>query len=144
MSSDLRVPNQVHASEACHNHGEQSQPDTLTSLIEKISTVALGAFSFYTNWQLFVPFFFIGICIGIYTHITDKESCSPHHPVSSCAHSLLEQLTGVKLPPTISLLANIGVTVCHIDHHDTVFVPIVGVSLGNWIGKTAADSLSLL
>ncbi len=139
MSSDLRVSRQPHVHETHHCHlKEKSNLDVLINIIEKISAVALGAFSFYTNWQLFLPFFFVGVCIGIYDHTKNKGSCSEHHSTSSCAHGLLEQLTGAKLPSIISLVANIGVTVCHIDHHDTVFVPIAGVSVGNWIGKTAA------
>lgn len=110
----------------------------MINIIEKISAIALGAFSLYTNRQLFVPFFLAGVCIGIYSYTKDKKSCHKYHPVSSCAHGLLEELTGVKLPSIISTIANIAVTVCHIDHHATVFVPIVGVSLGNWIGKTAS------
>ncbi len=142
MSSDLNISHRhtdvhVHRENNCHSK-EKSNFDLLINVIEKISAIALGAFSLYTNWQLFVPFFFVGTCVGIYSYIQDKKSCHEHNPASSCAHGLLEQLTGVKLPPIISLVANIAVTVCHIDHHATVFVPVIGVSLGNWIGKTAS------
>ncbi|GAB4226604.1 MAG: hypothetical protein Tsb0021_02760 [Chlamydiales bacterium] len=139
MHRDLNVFDKHIETHYHFDHREQSNFDPLINIIEKISAIALGALSFYINRQLFVPFFFVGVCIGIYGHIKDKNTCSGHPPVSSCAHGLLEQLTGVKLPPVITLIANISVTVCHIDHHATVFVPIIGISLGNWIGKTAAQ-----
>ncbi len=112
--------------------------DVLMNVIEKISAVALGVFSAYTCLELFVPAFFFGVCVGIYSYIQDEKSCNHGHSGSSCAQGLLEQLTGVKLPRTVSLAANIAVTVCHIDHHATVFVPVTGVSLGAWVGKMAS------
>jgi len=118
---------------------EKPKFDFLVSAVEKISAVALGVFSTYVNSKLFAPFFFVGMCIGVYSYIEDKKSCQQTHPVSSCAHGLLEQLTGVKLPPIVSLVANLAVTVCHIEHHQAVFVPITGISLGSWVGKTAAN-----
>ena len=123
--------------EGCH-HQKKSKFAVFINVIEKISAFALGVFAAYVSWILFVPFFFVGVCIGVYSYIQDKSSHGHGHLASSCAHGLLEQLTGVKLPPVVSLAANIAVTVCHIDHHATVFFPIIGVSLGAWIGKTAA------
>lgn len=116
---------------------EKSKFDMVINVLEKISAVALGVFSAIVDWKLFVPFFFVGTGIGIYSYIQDSKVGGHVHPISSCANGLLEQLTGVKLPPVVSLAANIAVTVCHIDHHSTVFVPVIGVSLGNWIGKMA-------
>lgn len=144
MNSSLSVshthsPQRV---ESCHYH-EESNADFLIKIIEKISAVALGAFSAYTNWKLFVPFFFAGVCIGVYSSMQDKKA-NHIHPGSSCAHGLLEQLTGVKLPPIISLAANIAVTVCHIDHHADVFVPIIGISLGSWLGKSVSDPMGFI
>lgn len=137
MNSSLNVSHthSHHVVESCH-HREESR--TLIGVIEKISAIALGVFSAYTNWKLFIPFFFVGVCIGVYSYLQDKRASDHMHPGSSCAHGLLEQLTGVKLPPVISLAANIAVTICHIDHHADVFVPIVGVSLGSWLGETAS------
>lgn len=125
--------------EGCHHPKEKSTYDLLINVIEKISAIALGVFSAYVSWELFVPFFFVGVCIGVYSYTQDKASCAHAGQASSCAHGLLEKLTGVKLPPLISLAANIAVTVCHIDHHATVFVPVIGISLGAWAGKTAAQ-----
>jgi hypothetical protein len=139
MSAAPSTPH-VHShskTEFCHQKSEKCH--FLINLTEKISAIALGIFSAYTNLKLFVPFFLAGVAIGIYSYNQDKDPCKKTHPTSSCAHGLIEQLTGVKLPRVVSLIANIAVTVCHIDHHATVFVPVVGVSLGAWIGKLGAQ-----
>lgn len=121
----------------CSPDHKISKYDSLVGVIEKISAIALGVFSAYTSRKLFVPYFFVGFCIGVYSNIQNEKSCDHPHSVSSCAHGLLEQLTGVKLPRIVSLAANIAATVCHIDHHETVFVPVTGISLGAWAGKIA-------
>lgn len=130
----------------CHTHCDhksieskkESKFDVIMNILEKVSAVALGIFSAYCNWQLFLPFFAVGLAIGVYTYIKNEKAGKHTHPGSSCAHGLIEQLTGVELPKPISLAANIAVTVCHIDHHSSVFIPIVGVSLGAWVGKAAS------
>lgn len=122
------------STEGCH-HNEKSTCDILMSVVDKILAIAIGIFAAYKKLQLFLPFLFFGICIGIYSYIQNKESCEHTHSPSSCAHGLIEQLTGVKLPLLISRAADITVTVCHIDHHAIAFVPIIGISLGKWIGE---------
>ncbi len=112
--------------------------DSLLPLIEKITAIGLGVFSACTDFELFVPFFIGGILTGIYSYMQNKNAVDITHRTSSCAYGLIEQLTQVKLPPAISLAANVAMTVCHIDHHATVFVPIIALSLGAWVGKTAA------
>jgi hypothetical protein len=119
----------------CHQK-EKSTFDVIINALEKISAVALGVFSCYVNWKLFVPYFFIGMTIGVYSYLQNNKSNDHVHAASSCANGLVEQLTGVKLPPVVSLAANLAVTVCHIDHHASVFVPVIGVSLGAWVGKS--------
>lgn len=135
----MSIHNVTHAhSPSCSHQQVQSQFDVFIHIVEKISAVALGVFSAYICLELFVPYFFAGVCIGIYSYIQNEKACDHAHAGSSCAYGLLEQLTGVKLPRIVSLIANVAVTVCHIDHHATVFVPITGVSLGAWLGKTAS------
>jgi len=138
----MSIPNVSHSQSKvkdldCH-YKEKSTFGMVINAIERISAIALGIFSAYVSWKLFVPFFFIGICIEIYSYVQNEKPCGHTHLVSSCAHGLLEQLTGVKLPPIVSLAANIAVTVCHIDHHSIVFVPIIGISIGAWLGKSAS------
>lgn len=148
MSSDISTNPRLldnhtdHKIHSCHKE-EKTKIDCVISVLEKISAVALGIFSAYVDLKLFIPFFFAGVCIGIYSYVQDSKTCHSH-PVSACAHGLLEQLTGTKLPPLVSLIANLAVTVCHIDHHAVVFVPIIGISLGNWLGKTASSCGDLM
>lgn len=127
--------------ERCQNR--KSKFNMLIKIMEKISAIAIGIFSAYVNWKLFVSFFFAGVCIELYNHIQGGASCDHPRPVSSCAHGLLEQQTGINLPPLISLAANVAITICHIDHHETVFVPITGISLGMWVEKTVSHCVNV-
>jgi hypothetical protein len=114
-------------------------------VLEKISAVALGLFSAYTNWMLFVPSFLIGIGIGIYNHIKREGTEEAHsHSHSSCAHEVFERVTGVSLPAPISLAAGVAVTICHIEHHAIAFVPIAGLFLGAWVGERVPSHYAML
>jgi len=136
----------VHTSkqEPAHPPKKKSTSDRLLLVAEKISAVALGAFSAYTNIQLFVPFFLVGIALGIHTFLKREASHVGHVPSIGCSQGFMEQLTGIKLPTALSLAANIAITICHIDHHETVFVPIVAISLGAWAGKMMMQCGSLV
>lgn len=124
----------THAPDCCGHVKKKSKFQKIMDIADKVSAVALGIFAAYINWKLFVPFFFLGICIGSYTYLQNKKSNQHPHSGTTCAQGFLEKLTGVQLPAPVSLAANIAVTVAHIDHHSNVFVPIVGVSLGAWAG----------
>lgn len=113
-------------------------------IIEKVSAIAMGIIAAMTDLKLFVPFFLVGCAIGFYQYATEPEHRRHGGITSSCSQGFIEGLTGVKLPPLVSLVANIAVTVCHIDHHSDVFVPVVGVSIGAWVGKSAAHYGELL
>ncbi len=108
-------------------------------LLEKVSAVAVGVFAAFASIELFLPLFLTGTAVGIYQSLTAEHVHNETRKVSSCSQGFLEQLTGVKLPPLLSLGANLAVTWCHIDHHTTVFVPVVGLTLGAWAGKSFAD-----
>ena len=111
---------------------QERQDNKILSALEKISAVALGIFSAYANVTLFFSSFLFGIAIGFY----QERDYSVTRRAVTCSQGLMEQLTGTKLPPLVSLLANIAVAWCHIDHHTSVFVPITGISLGAWAGQT--------
>lgn len=122
-----------------HNHTTVRTPfDELLPVIEKITAVGLGILSAATNFTLFTPFFIGGLALGVLSYVQNKESTESTHRASSCAYGLIEQLTEVSLPPIVSLAANVAITVCHIDHHQEVFVPIIALSLGAWAGKITA------
>lgn len=125
-------------SAATHCHHSGSLSNKLFRILEKVTAVALGLFAAYANMELFLPFFLVGIATGLY----QNYSVGGAHCASAgggCSQDLLEKLTGVKLPPVISLGASAAVTWCHIDHHTNVFVPIVGLFMGSWTGQAAGD-----
>jgi hypothetical protein len=141
INMSLKVHNHT-APDACHSHSchpkkNKSTFDKVMNIAEKISAVALGIFAASVSFKLFLPFFFVGVGIGAYNYAQNKHSHNNASGVSPCAQGFLEGLTGVKLPAPVSLATNIAVTVCHIDHHGSVFVPIVGISVGAWAGKNA-------
>jgi len=123
---------------SCNGAKKNSKMDLFLNIIEKTSAIALGIFSAYISWQLFVPFFFAGVCIGIYGNRQNENSCHNSASASSCAQGLLEQLTGVKLPRIVSIATNLAITICHIEHHSVVFVPVIAISLGAWAGNMQA------
>lgn len=110
----------------------------LFQLFEKVSAVALGVFSAYASMELFLPFFLAGTAIGLYQYFSEGPQEGASRGGVACSQGLLEQLTQVKLPPLVSLGTNLAITWCHIDHHTTVFVPVVGLSLGAWAGQSLA------
>lgn len=115
-------------------------------ILEKISLVALAAFAAYTSPKLFLPFFGVGVILGIYLHWDKKvkhHHNHEHEEGGGCSQGFLEQLTGVKLPPPLGLAANIGITICHIDHHGTVFVPLTGLNAGLWAGKLLGEYIPM-
>lgn len=128
----------------CCSHNESPKCNKLMAIAEKVSAVALGAISFSINRSLFAAYFLVGFGIGVYQYIKQSGTANHQHAGSSCANTLLEQLTGVKLPAAISLAANVAVTVAHIEHHSDIFVPIIGISLGAWAGQKASHYGSLL
>lgn len=127
----------VHNHPACcqGHHHHPSTSDQLFHLLEKVTAIALGVFCAYASMELFLPFFFAGVAIGLYQHLSSNVLEEAPAGISSCSQGFLEQLTGVRLPPLISLVANVAVIWCHIDHHTAIFVPIVGISLGAWSGQ---------
>ncbi len=115
-----------------------STAQSLMRVLEKVSAIALGVFSALINPPLFGAYFLIGAAIGAYSTLMNSNSRPHDHIASACSQSFLEQITGVNLPPPISLAANVAITVCHIDHHANVFVPLTGLFMGAWLGKESA------
>lgn len=141
-STSHQVHCHVDADQCCQK--KKSHSFSFISVIEKVAAVALGAFAAYMSWQLFIPSFFVGVCISAYSYIHDKQRSHVGSPVSACGHGIMEHLTGVKLPALVSLAAGLAENICHIEHHSPVFVPIIGVSVGAWIGNLALHHGDLL
>lgn len=120
----------------CPCHAVHQSPSArLFRLLEKVSAIALGTFCAYTNFGLFFSFLMAGTAIGFYQYFVCDPADVTYKSVS-CSQGLLEQLTRVKLPPLVSLIANLAIILCHIEHHTTVFVPVISVSLGAWAGRS--------
>lgn len=138
-------------------------------VLEKISLVALSVIAAYTSPKLFFPFFGTGIVLGTCLYWNKRISwpcnpekscshekqtcahddhenptCSTEHGSGGCSQGFMEQLTGVQLPAPLKLGVNIAVTVGHIDHHSTIFVPIIGLNAGICIGSLLGDALPSL
>ncbi len=125
----------------CHCDERQAivhNENSLFTYLEKISAVALGVFALMNSAPLFISFFLLGIGVRWY-QIRSGDCASVNRTGSSCSQGFLEQVTGIRLPPLISFAANLAVIWCHIEHHPTIFVPIVGISLGAWAGQHSYD-----
>lgn len=104
--------------------------------LEKVSAVGLGVFSLLASPTLFLPFFAGGAILGFcQTPEQSHPAECEHGRGPSCSGGFLEQITHVKSPALVALVANVAVTYCHIEHHTRVFVPIVAVTLGMAAGQ---------
>lgn len=129
-----------------HKHGEvhkhehkQSRTELAWDILEKISTISLGIFSAYVNFKMFLPSFLAGVGIGAYNYFYDNEGCDHVHTFGSCS-----QIRGVRLPAPVTIAINFAITICHIDHHSSVFVPVMGIQVGAWAGEKMFNCGSLL
>lgn len=138
ISIDLRS-SCCQAKEACcpPKTSQDKNMDLFLNVLEKVSLVALSALSLYTSWQLFLPFFAAGAALGVYYHFQQGYKAARMAP--SCTQGVLEQISGIKLPPAAALVANVAITAAHTLHHATVFVPLVAVSAGGYAGKAVCD-----
>lgn len=136
----------IKSSQNCGCIAETQQPkveifDRVLDAAEKISVVALGVLAATTSLELFLPFFLAGSAYGIYSYFQNRDIVTVQGTLG-CTQGFLEQLTGIKLPRPVSFGANLAIVVCHLDHHASVFVPLVGISVGAWAGKMGAECAS--
>jgi hypothetical protein len=119
----------VNAHSQCPNCAHPIKQDPRLVIAMRIGALALGAFAAYVEWKLFVAALLVGIPAGVFWGSKGNQS-----PQSACSQGVIDNLTQTQLHPIINLIFGAAVTVCHIDHHPTIFVPIVGFSLGAWVG----------
>lgn len=141
MTSATEVKPCDHAA-CCHHAHPSSTMDKVLELAEKVSLVVIGIMAALIDLPLFACTFLIGAAIGL---LSDQKHlvAEQHNDHALCSHGFLEHITGVKLPAPIGLAANVAIFVAHLDHHATVFVPIVGVTMGIWAGKQASPTVNL-
>ena len=118
---------------------KESTADFALRIIEKVSVVALGVFSAMADIQLFIPFFLVGAAIGTYNYFNDSQQPAHANPAA-----LLEQLTGIRLPKPVSLLANAAAWSALFIIDKKTCASIAGLSIGALIGKNALHGGSLL
>lgn len=131
----------AHIHSSFSHENKEDKTGAAFRVVEKVCALVIGVFAAITEFWLFLPSFVFGAIIGAVTYKPLSPS-SHQHPEGTCSVGFIEQTTGVKLPRSIALAAGFAVMVAHIDHHATVFVPIVGVTLGLLAGKTAARMLN--
>ena len=135
-------------------------------VLEKITLLALSILAAYSCPKLFFPFFGTGIIIGtclnwnkrIVWPCNQQTSCHKHDTHchennqasgGGCSQGLMEQLTGVRLPPPLGLAANVAIMADHVvghhgHKHSNVFVPIIALNAGVWVGALLGDALPSL
>lgn len=141
----------LHAEGACcgpaHKIAAAPAKKGFLKVLEKVCAIALGAFAALLSLKLFVPFFLIGVGIGAYDYFKGDRTAHHHHDhahaASGCSYGLVEQLTGVRLPVVVSLIANMAMTLAHMEHHVEVFVPVIATTLGAWAGESLMHAGSL-
>lgn len=109
--------------------------DPFMATLNRLTSVALIAFSAYSNMQLFVPSFAFGMAVGIFQVYRDQHRGNSA-VIPSCAHGFLEQTSGVKLPEILSLAIGAALYIHELEHH-----PEMGVLVGGLIGGALCVTL---
>lgn len=137
------------AHSACHSDAisvhKSNIAGPILSIVAKVSVVALAVLSIITDRALFYPYFAVGLMIGAYIRCSSDGSGDRVMRTENIAFSgLIENITGVRLPPLLCLGINVSSYVCHIDHHPGLFIPATGLAVGAWIGDCAVGLLAEL
>jgi hypothetical protein len=116
--------------------------NNLIPTIETISSVAfviLGAFSAYTSPKLFTAFFIAGSVIGVCAYFNEKmQKAKPHkhnHESSGCVDGFFSEISKIKLPATVLVVANFVITWVHMDHHIEAYGPFAALYCGAVFGR---------
>ncbi len=106
------------------------------NILEKICLVALVAFAFYSSPKLCAYFTAGGFVIGLGLTLSKKIQPQTQGSIG-CSQGFLEQLTGVRLPPPIGLVANAAILVDHMRCHSSpIYVAITGFNFGLFLGHS--------
>jgi hypothetical protein len=102
--------------------------------------IALGAFAAFCSPELFFPFFFAGVVLGVAVSWNATAAELQNQSSAVCAQGFLEMATGIKFPPIVNLLTNVALTAAHIDHL-IVYPPIIGLYVGGQVGRLATPHI---
>ncbi len=103
------------------------------SLLEKIAAVALSVFAASVSKTFFAPWFAIGVGLGIYQSL-EAPSSSDYSNYNYASPTIMERLTGVRLPNGCRFVAQLANTVSFIEMAPQIFVPMTGAYAGAWVG----------
>lgn len=135
------IKNQIFSGLESLNISLNSNIKKIAPTVEKVGALAfalLGAFSAHTSPKNFTAFFILGTALGINSYLNNKDSKEKTHKhgSSACVDGFFNEISGVKLPASALIVANFFITLCHIDHHANVYVPVAGIYCGAFAGKT--------
>ncbi len=125
-------------SQTTHQHHTCNIPSTnskISKVITTICRVAIGVFAAIVAPKLFACTFAIGLAWGIYQAYKNPEVEHKHMVPAGCSQAFLEHLAGVHFSEEMTLAIGAAITITHIEHHPEVFVSLVGVALGHYVGK---------
>jgi len=117
--------------------------ESMMELLNIVTRLVLGILAAKTAPALFIPCAVAGVVWGL-SHAVQHghhHGGSAIHP-SGCGQGFMESVAGMHFPPELTVIANLGITLCHLDHHPEVFVPYCAVAVGMWTGQLIAAPLS--
>ncbi len=146
MTLNLTVDNTYipHTHKHSHSTKKNTDIDQYLNVAQVVSAIAVVAFALYVDPALFAASFVFGVFVGAYQSFRRAEGDRCSTEGASCSQGVFEQLSGVKLPKIIELIASVAVVLCHIDHHPTVFIPISGLYFGARLGKAISPYVGKL
>lgn len=117
--------------------------ESMMDLMNIITRVVLGILAAKTSPALFIPCMALGVFWGV-SHTMAHGNVHSHHAIhpSGCGQGFMESVAGMHFPMELTVLANLGITICHLDHHPEVFVPYCAVAVGMWTGQLIAKPLT--
>ena len=138
----MQVMSNLGASLSRFVNGKPKPPTAYESMMELlniVTRVALGILAAKAAPALFAPCVLVGVAWGLNYSVQygDHHSHAAIHP-SGCGQGFMESVAGMHFPPELTVIANLGITLCHLDHHPAVFVPYCAVAVGMWMGQQAA------
>lgn len=125
-----------------HQHYQTKKEKERMEVLERGSALLLGGFAAYTKISWFAPVFLAGATIAACNLGDHKHRFRHLHGHSGCSHGVLEKITGVTLPAPVSLAVAVAEMLAHVEHQ-AIFVAIVALIIGAWVGENAAHAGTL-
>jgi hypothetical protein len=113
------------------------------SVLQKVAFVALLVLAFYTEPELTGYFAAGGFVVGFAMHWgrTPPKNQSEIDKATGCSLGFLEEITGLRLPPPLGLVADAAIFYHHLEHCPEIFALLIGLNFGYKMGALAAQHL---